>query len=296
MRVRVNPTGATGTGGVLVPGDPPPPQGNINDIFRLELFQSSATAYRPFDELAVEWRISPVGGNVPPDYRFLLVANYRTLDNDLALSGAGRVQMFGETSLAIRGAPRGTSFWQTLGESIPLSVDTSECTVLEASRALIDGMVTDEVSSLTGETASIVLRGDVSVTWGSEFVSYSLPFRIDIPSFFNANLDIELRVYFRVFHEGDESELDITIEHTSNVVFSNVEHIGSFGHAATVEATAEALIPLLLDCVCRSAEAQAIRSILQLIAVLVPSSYRLFSISIVPLDDQSRVELVLCPE
>lgn len=238
----------TGAGSVFaplepIPGDPPPPEDNIGDFFRLDEFRISKTTFVPFEQLDLDWAISQTGSNVNlDDYRFALAGGppQRTIENDLestipaggvhppgTISGTLQVTLFEETRLWIMGAPRGTNAWQTLGSPISMTVDTSACTTLQISRVTVDEEVTSELSNLTSSTASVALRGEIGVTWSESYIAYDLPLRIILPAMFNADLDVTLRVGFRVEHRGPESDLDASIGYSLDVTFSTWENIGT---------------------------------------------------------------------
>ena len=316
MKVTLGPVD-TGAGSVFapvepIPGDPPPPDDNIGDFFRLDEFRISKTTFVPFEQLDLDWAISQTGSTINlNDYRFALAGRppQRTIENDLestiaaggvhppgTISGTLQVTLFEETRLWIMGAPRGTNAWQTLGSSISMTVDTSACTTLPPiSQEVVDAEVTSELSNLTSSTASVVLRGELEATWTESFIAYDLPLRIVLPTMFNANLDVGLRVGFRVEHRGTESDLDVSIGYSSDVTFSTWENIGSLGIAGRLEEALEGLMPLILECVKSSGEAGLMRSILTLIS-LFGNGDRLLAVRIIPEDPLGKIEVVVCPD
>jgi hypothetical protein len=210
------------------------------------------------------------------------------------LSGSLQTPLFEETNLWIIGAPRGTTAWQTLGNPVSVSADTSLCETFTIPRTLVDSQVADELSHLTSSTASVTLRGDIDVTWDSSYISYDLPLRLDLPTMFNANLDITIRLGFGVTHRDHESDVEVSIGYDSDVIFTRWEQIGSFGIAGQLEAAIEGMMPLVLECIKNSGEARLMRGILDGVEPY-SDRYRLLAIRIVPAGANSEVQIVLCP-
>jgi hypothetical protein len=292
-----------------VPGDPPPAHDTINDFFQLANLRPSRTNYQPFDGVDVDWTITQVGSIAFSNYRFGLFASppERPLHSDLAetiptggiqvagsFSGAVSSTLYREGTMWIMGTPRGGNAWQTLGSPVTISPDTSSCTVLSIPRPYIDTAVTDQVSDLTSSTASVVLRGEVTVSWITSYISYAIPLRLVLENFFNANLDVVLRVGFDVIHRQTVSDVDVSIGYDFDVVFTKWENIGSFGVASKVEGAIEGILPLILECVKTSGEMQLMVAILNLIESAGPNK-RLLQIRIVDDPQNSRVEIVTCP-
>ena len=290
-----------------VPGEPPGDRDTINDFFQLTDLRSSQTTYQPFASVEIDWNITDAGIIAFPNYRFGLFASppERPLHSDLeetiptggvhiagSYSGSVRSTLFRETTMWIMGTPRGGNAWQTLGSPMNVSPDTSGCTVLPIPGTFIDAAVTEEVTHLTSETASVVLRGEVTPTWIPSYISYSIPLRLVLNGFFNADIDLVIRVGFDVIHHPAVSDIDVSIGYDFDVVFGTWEHIGGLGVTGRIEEAIEGILPLILECVKSSGERQLMDAILDRIEGR--ANERLLQIRIVDDLNDQKVEIVTC--
>lgn len=292
---------------ILAPIDPPPLL-DINNFFILNIFRASKTTFIPFEELEIEWSISPINLNVDfADYEFTLNAHDATLAESIDASGVIQFSPHKNTLLRIRGRKRAGGSFTTLGDTITLTVDESKCKKQEIAGSIIDFFVKDAFSDINNSTASIRLRKGVLKTvprtigeleivsnWNLGYIEYYFPLEVVMNNFFNADLDVTLTLTCQVNHSDKDSELDVTIDHTSNVNFDASEDILSSGASVIVAKTANKLVPLLLDCELKSIELLFIREIMGLISDEL-SIHRLLDVRIVPLGNLSHIVIVLCP-
>lgn len=297
MRISVT-HGTHGDGGVLAPIDPPPVS-EIDDLFELVRFDASPRTFTPFHDVVVSWEIVPRTDDVGfEDYVFSLVTTEGTAVEELeSATGSAVLHPTRNTLVRIRGRRRlqgrGVT---TLGQGLALTADTSDCITREIPSFLLDALFAQRVADLTSSTASLRTRGNEEVVadWGERRIRYRLPLELVLNNFFNGDVDITLELTFRVHHDDDESELEVTIDHDSDANFHFLEDIASVGTSAIVAKTLRKMLPLLLDCITSKVEEIVVRQMVTFIRPLL-STHRLLMVDIVPAGNLSYLSLVLCP-
>ena len=292
---------------ILSPIDPPPLL-DINNFFILNIFRASKTTFSPFEELEIEWSISPINLSIDfADYEFTLNANDTILAESLDAFGVIPFSPHKNTLLRIRGRKRAGGSFTTLGDTISLTVDESKCMRLEVPSSVIDAEVKNAFSDIANSSAVIRLRkgvvnsnpfqiGELEVVsnWSLGSIEYYFPLEIVINNYFNGNLDVTLTITCQVNHSDTDSEFDVTINHTSDVDFDSSEDILSLGSSAIIAETADRLLPLLLDCKLKSIELQIIRMVMTYLSPFL-DDHRLLAVRIIPLGNLSYIAFVLCP-
>lgn len=286
-------------GGLVIGGIDPPPPVDVNELFRLTQFEAAKTTIAPFENVAVSWSIEPVDGTDPDDYAFDLVSPNGVVHAlDIPLQGAYSHEGHKTMLLMIAVRRRGRERLGLLDPTLQVQVDESDCLVRTIPAFLVDALVDAEVDALTGATPELRLRSGRSVesTWNFFRIGYDLPLEVVIDGFFNADLDVDLEFRFQVTHNGERTDLDVTVGHDTDVDFSTLEDILSLGSGPVIAATAERILPLVLACEARQIEAQVARHLLDFIEPDL-DDHRLLAVRVYP-DDHAggpRLELILCP-
>jgi hypothetical protein len=303
MRISVTGTG-TEPGDELTPIDPPPPP-NINDFFTLV----SPAEVKPFHQVEVTWSIQPEDDVEFSDFIFTLVAGAREVETNLSQDGLSRVSIAESVIVRIVGRHDGSGGSSTLGQGVIVRIDDSECEEIEIASVIVDALVVGRLSQITSEASELRLRRRIGVTpggqptvverevestWELGVIKYYFPLEVVINNFFNADLDVRLEIRFSVTHAEDNTDLDVTITHSSDVDFSTVENILSLGNSSTAATTANRLIPLILDCRVRGAEQDILRQVLAFLGNRL-DTHRLLYLHVVPLDGFSYLAIGLCP-
>lgn len=313
MRIRISTGGLSG--GVLAPIDPPPPI-DINDLFDLEFLTASKTTFKPFEEIEIEWSItSKDPDNVFSEHVFSIMATEGVLANDVGPTGSITFTPLKNTLVRVQGRKRSGGNKSTLGTGLALAVDESNCQFVEILQTTFDALVFAELDKITTNNAEIRLRrvpdpdsiGPTGVptatielqpvaTWTTESINYYFPLEIDLENFFNADLDVSLEIQFQVDNDQSGFDLDVTIDHDSDVDFSAFEDVVSLGHSATVAKTLDKVLPLLFDCTTTQMERDVLRAILQHPGVArgIEDNKRLLAFRIVPLGNFTHLSIVLC--
>ena len=295
MRISVS-ANSLSDNGLLTPIDPPPPL-DIDDLFELELFRTSKTTFFPFEEIDVQWSIRAKTANTEfDDYLFTLVATDNILVNDLPASGMATFSPHKNTLLKIQGRHRTRGGVNTLGQGIALSVDESSCLVREFPRVVFDDIVNTALTGLTSQTAEIRLQGEVRSTWKLGSIEYYFPLELVLNNFFNGDLDVKIELTFAVHHNGSQSELEVNIDHASDVNFHGLEDVLSLGSSAIIAATANRMVPLILECEMRQQEIQVVRSFMAFLRRDL-DTHRLLAVRVAPLGNSrlANIAFVLCP-
>lgn len=289
----------------VAPVDPLRPP-DVNDHFQLAL-ETSATTITPFDAVEVDWVITEQGRVRAQDYVFDLVHTFGVLSQDVDTTGSLSFNPHRNTLLRVHGRRRGQGGPATLGTSVAITIDESSCQTLELPAILIDGLVKTRLTDLTSDTASLRLRKrvvslnpvtrvemEVGSTWKPGSITYDFPMEVVINNFFNADLDVDVTIKPIVHHDGNDTDLEVTITHNSDVDFDTFEDIASLGHSATAAKTADKLLPLVIAAAAREAERELVR---QVLAYLRPrlETHRLLAVRVVPNGNLSYLSLVLCP-
>lgn len=309
--MRINVTGRGPTDGEIVtPIDPPPPL-DINEFFELRSLGASATDVVPFANVDVAWSIAAREGVAFQDFVFDLVTYGEDPVTDIGPNGQVRLAPYRSTLVRVVGRRRGSGDRSTLGEGLVIAVDESQCETVEISSAYVNAQVIDRLTRLTSDTAELRLRRrtvprrppatgfhevelEVEPTWELGVVRYFFPLEVVINNFFNADLDVTIWIRFSVHHQGDDTDVEVRIEHSSEVDFDTVENILSLGHAGTAAKTANRLIPLVLACEARVLERDILREVLGFLGPRL-DTHRLLAIRVVPLENFSYLAIVLCP-
>lgn len=295
MRINVSANTLTDDG-LLAPVDPQPPL-DINALFDLVSFRASKTTFSPFEEIEIEWSIKPKDPNTEfGDFLFSLVATSAVLVDDLNASSTFTFSPHKNTLLKIQGHHRGRGGATTLGHGIALSVDESSCLVQEFLRVVLDEAVKTALSNLTSQTAELRLRGTVVSTWNLGSIEYYFPLELVLPNFYNGDVDVNIVIKFDVHHDGRKSDLEVMINHSSDVNFHWAEDIFSFGGSAIIANTADRLVPLILECETGKLELQIIRLFLAFLGRAV-DTHRLLDVRVVPLGSPRLdiIAFILCP-
>ena len=295
MRISVSADTLSGNG-LLTPIDPPPPL-DIDDLFDLVIFRTSKTTFKPFEEINVEWSIRAKDSNTEfDDFLFSLVATDTVLADDIDASGRFTFAPHKNTLLKIRGRHRTRGGINTLEHGIALTVDESDCLVREFLRDVLDGAVNTTLTGLTSQTPELRLRGEVVSTWKLGSIEYHFPLELVLNNFFNGDLDVDIDLTFDVHHDGSESELEVTIDHSSDVNFHWLEDALSLGSTAIIAATADRMVPLILECELRQQEIQIIRVFMAFLQRDL-DTHRLLDVRVIPRGNSrlATLDFILCP-
>lgn len=300
MRIRVNANTMTDEG-ILTPVDPPPPI-NIGDLFELTSFRAQKVrsspidnSLSPFEEVRAEWIIVPKDPSTQFDnFVFSLVTTEEVLEHDINNVGSFTFAPYQSTMLSIRGRRRSGGITGVFDQKIFLTIDDSSCRREEILGFTMDSLVSNALTNLTDDTQELRLRGDIKPKWTIEYIEYDIPLEIVLNNFFNGNLDVSIKLFFDVHHDGENSDLEVRIEHSSNVNFHWLEDTLSVGSASIIARTANRLIPIILDCEMSRQETQIVRQIIGVIRRRL-NTHRLLDVNIVPPEvGAKRLEIILC--
>ncbi|MBW9207544.1 hypothetical protein KV097_16520 [Mumia sp. zg.B17] len=297
----------------IFPGDELPPVDvppvDINDFFELRTFSTSSTTFEPFERLSAEWSIVERSENVlASDYNFSLVGSEGIIHDDISASGVVSFALHSNTLLRIQGRRRGGGMAATVGQGIGLTVDESDCRILEVPSQILNGVVEHGMSGLVSDAASIrrrtyvvpgtlqVAEREVVSTWQLGSIRYDFPLALVLNNMFDGDLDVSLTARFAVDHEDEESYLEVDVAHSSHVDFAAAEDILSFGNTSSVARTANRLMPMILDFVAERIEGQAIQAFFAVLAATsLRETHRLVAVRVVPLENFSYLAIVMCP-
>lgn len=303
MKVQVHNSGRLGGGEVIRPDDPVPPI-DLDDFFVVETFETDEPEALPFSEVTVRWHIEPRDAETRfEDFEFRLVAPPQFVVDGISAEGAHSFPLLRATTLQLEGR-KGGSQWVSLGQQITASVDESDCRRFIVTGVMIDPEVSAQLERITGETAQLRLRGDLSADWNTERIRYYFPFELVTPNFFNADLDLWMDIRFVVTHfeddEGEKTEVDVRVDFDKDVDYSLAEDILSLGIAPGIAAKAiEYFIPMVLECHEHLIELMLVEHLLEndLVAGRLKTG-RLFDVRIVP-GSQNHfrgIEVLTCNE
>jgi hypothetical protein len=275
----------------------------MDEFFILELFSSSKTSVRPFEEIEITWSIKTVDENLDfDDFRFVLEVNSdgkAILDN---LEGAGSYKYIVHSNIrfSIKVFHRSQGLKGYLTKSLTISVDSSNAIIKEIPQILIDPIVDNLVSQLLNEQPTLRKRNKdnlIESSWSTKSITFHLPLDIVLNNFHNGDLDIKIETKFSVDFNGSDPILDVTLSiNHLDADFSTFEDVTSFGNSATIAAVIEELVPYILINNLRNIE----RSIIELIGDLIFSQSDLedhlfHSVRVIPDESASRVEFYFFP-
>ena len=193
-------------------------------------------------------------------------------------------------------------------------MDLSSCITVGLSDSIVDSIIASEVLELVDSIDELgfqqVLvpgatfpfseddfeeRAIVS-TWSPGVIEYYLPLRLIIPKFFDADWDVHAELRFTMEHSEEDSELNVDIDHRSDVRFDVVEHVLTLGSATVVQKTADKLLPLVLDCELRSVERAIARQLIGFYQTRL-TTHRLYSVRVVGEQPglTPNLEFTFCP-
>lgn len=271
MRIRIGQPNELGGGTVITPVDPPPST-DISSLFELVEFTASATSAPPFAQLAINWSIRPLDRATRiEDFQFRLVAFQHVQLNDIQLQGSAPFTLMGNTRATISGRRNGGA-WSTFDQAITISLDNSDCQIIEHYGPFIDGAVFGELDALLTEIKELRFRRETrpvnpqdpngpqqtivlepTSDWTTERIRYKFPLEIMIPYFFDADLDVRMDIRFDLEHDATGATFGVDVDFKVEASFDPGEHIISFllptgTSPYAIAKTLDRVLPLVFDC------------------------------------------------
>lgn len=281
MKLRLSDGSGPQDGGVFVPVDPRPPLHPLTDLFIIRQFEALSNPGLPMQPNAVNWNIAAKDADTPiEEYQFRLVVFGHVTLNAVQPQGSAPFQQTRDT-LATLWVRHGQGAWTSFDQKLRIPLDLSQCTEITILGNLFQGAVLEQVRrSLEAEEVlryrkitrpvdpgqpngpQEVIQLEPEVDWDVRRVRFALPLEIVLPNFFDGDLDIVMEVRFNVDVDGDESVVDVDVSFRSDADFDIGEDILSLGHTATIAATLDRVIPLLLRCQAPPVEAAILRELI----------------------------------
>jgi hypothetical protein len=145
---------------------------------------ATPAAITPFQQSEIEWRVQ-IPSSVDPN----LLIEF-TLDNEAVAEDGSRLVSPRFTHTYVLKA-KGTFAERELGRTT-VTVNPGACDVFPSvlGATLIQDRLTDQLS---GSTQMSVRETGVSVAFGAFSLSVSIPLEVEVPHWFNANMDVTMR-------------------------------------------------------------------------------------------------------
>lgn len=325
MRIRIGQTNELGGGTVIAPFDPPIPF-DISSLFQLVEFTTSATSAPPFAQLAINWLIRPIDRTTRiEDYQFRLVAFRHVQLNDIQAQGSAPFTLMGNTRATISGRRNGGT-WSTFDQVIIITLDESDCQIIEHNGQFLDGAIFGQLDALLARTKELRFRHETvpvdpqnpngprqtivsepKSDWTAERIRYTFPLEIVIPNFFDADLDVRMDIRFALEHDATGANFDINVDFKVDASFDPGEHILSFlipplgASTLAISETLNKVLPLVFDCRKTEIEAEMARQIIDnrvRSALNALSDGRIFDVRIMPLfggTTSNYIFVIVCP-
>ncbi len=275
MRVRAYPR-PNARGGLLEILESPsvtlPPLLNLDELFELEVFQTSTTDVLPFHDVEVEWSIKPLNGTSFDDYKFTLTSNGAALGVESIGIGSNGTLVFTpytETTLRIHAVRLSDKSTGTFSKEIFIDINVDGCwqpfiTANQLDEAIIE-LGTNKLSGFSGSGLSIRRRKkvipspeypnqfttfdmDIEPHWKPLSIEYYFPLELVLDGFFNADLDLYLEFQIKVIHEEQKTDWDLSVDISANIKFDAVESALSIGVADKVAEAVNNMLPYILCC------------------------------------------------
>ena len=175
-------------------------------------------------------------------------------------------------------------------------IDESTCEVKDIPGNLIDALFIDEIESNLTEIPQLRLRSDVEAMWHTNPIRYKIPIEIVLDNFFNGDLDITLKVYFSVDYDySSDCHLEVTVTESSDANFHWLEDVLTLGHTATIAATIERLLPVILKPITDRAERGLINGICAFLGLgNYFDTHQMLEVNIVPNNSFNYLNFVFC--
>lgn len=275
MRVRAYPY-PTVRDGVFVMVEPPPvtfpPLLNLDELFELDIFQTSTTDVLPFQDVEVEWSIKPLNDSSLDDYKFTLTANGVAIGAEaigIRANGSLLFTPYKKTTLRISAIRLSDKTTGTFSKEILIDINCGNCKHPYISVYTLDEAImklgTDKLSSFSGGGLSIRRRKkiiaspeypnqytsvemDIEPHWKPLSIEYCFPLELVLDGFFNADLDLYLEFQIKVIHEGQKTDWELAVNISANIKFDTIENILSLSVTNKVAKAVNNLLPYLLFC------------------------------------------------
>lgn len=224
---------------------------------RLRSFTATPATVQPFEPATLAWDVL-----VPPAVAAQLAPQV-TLGG-VVVTNAGVRQVVPLVTGAFPLEVRSTRARQVLGTRV-VQVEATECQEGSLPRASIAARAQDGVKALF-VGGSLSSRGDVTVSMRPpDAVLAEVPLRVDIPNFFNADVDVDLTVAVGVVTQPTGRRVvSVSLRAVAvDVIFHPLEHIASLGSAAAAQAMIQPLAADLIHTFLGPQIASVVRAPLQ---------------------------------
>jgi hypothetical protein len=199
---------------------------------RLRSFEARPNSLEPFGEAELSWNVSGPGG--PP-------LAIKLGDSPVGLQDTRTVGPLRSTSYSL--VAQGFILTKSLGQVL-LTVDTEECRTGPIAASLITGRLEDAARQQFSRGRLSIRNGtSPKAIMDAQGISIHVPARIDVPNWFNADLDVDLAFSLFVRHRDDNSRVAARLTDVGvDVSFALHEHVLSLGCSAAVSSALEKLM------------------------------------------------------
>lgn len=313
MRINVSP-GRINNNNLVIDGGggfPQPPTTSMSELFNVETFELSTNEVRPFQEVTISWSIVAIDNTINmADYRFRLkiMGDSTPVDADLAANGSVIHRPLKKLYYVITAEPRGNGSGQTISQKLLMNVDDTDCVIISLTKDAFNSFAISEFDRFMRETKGLQKRkkpvGPDNVDRGyyevktvfediPNVIKVSFPFEINTPNFFDADLDVKLKVFLSIDHNESESFLDVHVDIDSDFDYNAGEHILTAGCTGIVSKAMNSVLPMVMESKKAGIERAIANGIVSFVNIFgILDTKRMLSVNIL----SDEIAFVLCEE
>lgn len=283
----------------LNPVERPLPEFDINSILKIERFTVSNSRPFPFENFEVDWLVTAAKNDINiADYQFRIKSHYDILADNIGNQGQISISIYNQTLLRVQASFIGSYKWYTLGNPITMPIDVSNCEEKDFPGVLLDDSLSDTTIAELENIPALRLRSgkEVEATWHNQYIEYKIPLEIVLNNFFNGDLDITWKVYFRIDYDSNsDCNLEVFISSNEDANFHWLEDLTTLGHTATIAATIERLMPTIMQPIISRAELAIANGLLTYLGLNnYFDTHKMMSVSIMPNLPFNHLKFMFC--
>jgi hypothetical protein len=197
---------------------------------RLRSFRATPESVPPFVESTLRWEVTG-----PSDGVFFI-----KLDGDpVERAGSRAVQAFGTKTYRL--VAFGHVLTKELGQAT-VSLDSRDCQEGPVSASAVEIRL-EQAAAAQFNRGRLSLRNGAHAELSSEGLSISIPAKVDIRGWFDADLDLDLSFHLFAGHTTNQSLVQARVRDVDvDVSFDLAEHLASLGCSSAVQGALEKLI------------------------------------------------------
>jgi hypothetical protein len=207
---------------------------DVLDRLELESLEITPSSIEPYQEAVVSWEVTGPTGQV----------NLRLNSTPVEAQGSLTVSPLSTRTYMLQ-AVKSLAI-RRLG-AVELAVDDTECRQSLIPRHVVQNEIEDFLSERLQGSDQVDLDGFVSAAVDEDGISVHIPLEIEVPNWFNADLDVDVGMRVVARRDGPRSRIVAELVSVEvDVIWHWLEHVLSLGVTGALQAAMQRLLDLCI--------------------------------------------------